>query len=301
MEYFSFTDMWEKFFETDDDKYKIEKGDRHKSSYQNWCSRMDGKIPKEIAETLLKEFDDEYYLYVHSGRVEKEEVFENGLKIRSGNNLEKTATLYTNNLFKNKTDFFVEIMETPYYKNSKRAVILKIPKTAIEYVAGESKPILMKTNEPAEDTMMIDEFEKQTILMPEYVLGSVEYNGNQVASFERNPNYKEVHDYSNEGLICESGLIGTFESHIAAEEIKAGKREDGDFSNPVSKEEANRMIIEQNNEFMKKKAETRSEADIKRYSKKDMLFSKFNQMVKKIKDFFTKDKKKEGADVDVDR
>ena len=59
----------------------------------------------------------------------------------------------------------------------------------------------------------------------------------------------------------------------------------------------NEIICKQNTDYMlgknfSKTSSFRSEADIKKYSKKEMLFSKLNKLSQKIKSFFTKDKYK---------
>lgn len=72
------------------------------------------------------------------------------------------------------------------------------------------------------------------------------------------------------------------------------KRSNGFDDITVSK-----LIAEENNQYMQK--HTRDEKEIKQYSKRDMIFSKFNQMASKIKNFFTRDKVKEENTENVDR
>ena len=180
MEYFDFEAKWKEIMNSqdeqlsEDDKF-IKKNFKH--TYQNFCKYVNNKVPKSIAETLMQEFEDpNYVLFVHkTGKVSKEELFKNGLKIFSGNNLEKTATLYSSNSLEHKTQFFTDIVTAQEYKNSKRAIILKIPVTSFfDYEPGKSKPILRNTDEPAEDSGAMIRGETQKILLPEYILGSVE-------------------------------------------------------------------------------------------------------------------------------
>lgn len=294
MEYFDFEAKWKEIMNSqdeqlsEDDKF-IKKNFKH--TYQNFCKYVNNKVPKSIAETLMQEFEDpNYVLFVHkTGKVSKEELFKNGLKIFSGNNLEKTATLYSSNSLEHKTQFFTDIVTAQEYKNSKRAIILKIPVTSFfDYEPGKSKPILRNTDEPAEDSGAMIRGETQKILLPEYILGSVELENGKINSFEKNPNYKEIHNHSNDGLVCTSGLI---ENCILANDLLRNSKDMA----------VSRFVAEQNNQNMLENSNQRTVEQIKKYSKKEMLFAKFNQMAMKIKNFFTKDKNKEEVSKDVDK
>lgn len=294
MEYFDFEAKWKEIMNSqdeqlsEDDKF-IKKNFKH--TYQNFCKYVNNKVPKSIAETLMQEFEDpNYVLFVHkTGKVSKEELFKNGLKIFSGNNLEKTATLYSSNSLEHKTQFFTDIVTAQEYKNSKRAIILKIPVTSFfDYEPGKSKPILRNTDEPAEDSGAMIRGETQKILLPEYILGSVELENGKINSFEKNPNYKEIHNHSNDGLVCTSGLI---ENCILANDLLRNSK---DIT-------VSQFVAEQNNQNMLENSNQRTVEQIKKYSKKEMLFAKFNQMAMKIKNFFTKDKNKEEVSKDVDK
>lgn len=216
MEYFDFTKWCEKILSKDDNELtEIERLENqiNKDCYPNWCQKVNGKIPENIAETLIEEFDDSnYVLFVHkTGKVSNKEVFEKGLKILSGNNIEKTATVYGGKSLGNKISFFEDIATAHEYKKSTKAMILKIPVTSfLDYEPGKSKPILMDTEELAEDAGVIIQGETQKILLPEYILGSVELDGDKVYSFDKNPNYKEIHNHSNDGLVCANGLIDNY-------------------------------------------------------------------------------------------
>ena len=294
MEYFDFEAKWKEIMNSqdeqlsEDDKF-IKKNFKH--TYQNFCKYVNNKVPKSIAETLMQEFEDpNYVLFVHkTGKVSKEELFKNGLKIFSGNNLEKTATLYSSNSLEHKTQFFTDIVTAQEYKNSKRAIILKIPVTSFfDYEPGKSKLILRNTDEPAEDSGAMIRGETQKILLPEYILGSVELENGKINSFEKNPNYKEIHNHSNDGLVCTSGLI---ENCILANDLLRNSK---DIT-------VSQFVAEQNNKNMLENSNQRTVEQIKKYSKKEMLFAKFNQMAMKIKNFFTKDKNKEEVSKDVDK
>lgn len=294
MEYFDFEAKWKEIMNSqdeqlsEDDKF-IKKNFKH--TYQNFCKYVNNKVPKSIAETLMQEFEDpNYVLFVHkTGKVSKEELFKNGLKIFSGNNLEKTATLYSSNSLEHKTQFFTDIVTAQEYKNSKRAIILKIPVTSFfDYEPGKSKLILRNTDEPAEDSGAMIRGETQKILLPEYILGSVELENGKINSFKKNPNYKEIHNHSNDGLVCTSGLI---ENCILANDLLRNSK---DIT-------VSQFVAEQNNQNMLENSNQRTVEQIKKYSKKEMLFAKFNQMAMKIKNFFTKDKNKEEVSKDVDK
>ena len=294
MEYFDFEAKWKEIMNSqdeqlsEDDKF-IKKNFKH--TYQNFCKYVNNKVPKSIAETLMQEFEDpNYVLFVHkTGKVSKEELFKNGLKIFSGNNLEKTATLYSSNSLEHKTQFFTDIVTAQEYKNSKRAIILKIPVTSFfDYEPGKSKLILRNTDEPAEDSGAMIRGETQKILLPEYILGSVELENGKINSFKKNPNYKEIHNHSNDGLVCTSGLI---ENCILANDLLRNSKDMA----------VSRFVAEQNNQNMLENSNQRTVEQIKKYSKKEMLFAKFNQMAMKIKNFFTKDKNKEEVSKDVDK
>ena len=87
----------------------------------------------------------------------------------------------------------------------------EIPNTALSYETGKTKPILIKTDDRAEQSggmIVLNNDTCQTFLLPEYILGSLEFNENkEISEFISNPNYREIHDYKNDGLACPSEVI----------------------------------------------------------------------------------------------
>ena len=175
--------------------------------FEEICSELENKIPKEIGEMLIKEnTNPDYILLIHrTSRAKKEEFFNNGLRLGSGNDLEYTTSRFDNNL-----TLFINIASAHAYKSNRldngRCILIKIPNTALKYEKGKTKPILIKTNDRAEQSggmIVLDNDTCQTFLLPEYILGSLEFNDNkEISEFVSNPNYREIHDYKNDGLTC---------------------------------------------------------------------------------------------------
>lgn len=277
---------------------------------ESYCERLFQRIPKEIGEMLLREKNNPDYvlLYHRTCEVSPQTVFQEGLLCRDGNEIFSTMDGYDSDVPEEwrvigDTEFLDGIFrELPHKPKAERCLIMKIPKTALEYVPGESKPILLETDQIAMKDVGIQKNKRQTILLPEYVLGSLEFDENKdkkISEFVSNPNYKEIHNHRNDGLVCTSCLIQDY--------IKQNNIRDNDKTSKISrlkdwdkKEKlADSIICKENDRYMKRS--TRSESDIKQYSKKGMLLSKFNQIAMKIKNFFTKDKIKEENSQDVDK
>ena len=248
---------------------------------------------------LVKENSNpDYTILIHrTSKATKEDFFKNGLFIAGGNDLEYTTSRYDGN---NMT-MLINIRDTAAYKNeystdgSSRCVIMKIPNTALQYVKGKTKPILYQTDNIAEQSggMLQMKGQYQTVLLPEYILGTVEFEHGKMTEFAKNPNYTDLHNYKNDGLVCPQETIDSYR------EQKGVEKEDILI---------NKMIAEENDKYMlqssveyEKCEEKRTETDIKEYSKKEMLLSKFNEMVRRIKNFFTKDRTKEENSKDVDQ
>lgn len=180
--------------------------------YEEICAELENKIPKEIGEMLVKENNNpDYTLLIHrTSRAKKEEFFKNGLRLGSGNDLEYTTSRYENNL-----TLFINIASAHAYKSNSldngRCILIKIPNTALNYEKGKTKPILIKTDDMAEQSggmIILNNDTRQTFLLPEYILGSLEFNNDkEISEFISNPNYREIHDYKNDGLACPSEVI----------------------------------------------------------------------------------------------
>lgn len=284
----------------EDDKFK-------RNFFESICENTDKRLPKEIGDMLVKENNDpNYTILIHrTSRAMKEDLFKNGLIITGGNNLDYTTSRYDENI-----TLVVSVINAYGYKNvynnNARCVIIKIPNTALEYTDGKTKPILYKTNNIAEQGggMAVVDGEYQTVLLPEYILGTVEFQQGKITEFVKNPNYTEIHDYKNDGLVCPQETLDSYrKQHMNTEKIYLHSTDISEYIKKLREENKviNDIICTQNTNYMKTKRATRTESDIKKYSKKEMPFSKFSQMSKKIKNFFTKDKSKEENLNNVDR
>lgn len=266
--------------------------DKHlKEVFEDICEEMDGKIPKEIGEMLIKENNNpDYTILIHrTSRTSKEEFFNNGLVIAGGNDLD-----YTTNRYKNDLSLLINVANASKYKsnnyNTGRCIIMKIPNTSLNYEKGKTKPILFQTDNIAEQSggmVVLNDGTRQTILLPEYILGSIEFNEkNEISHFASNPNYTNIHDYKNNGLVCPKETIY---SYINQNEDKKENLNHKDINEIICKENTDYM----NGKYIPKETSYRKETEIKEYSKKGMFLSKFKQISQKIKSFFTKDKNKE--------
>ncbi len=313
MEYFDLRTVLkpniQNLLKTDRRELKQEDKDRVEF-FEGLCQETDGKIPKEIGEMLVKENSNpDYTILIHrTSKRTKEECFEQGLPIAGGNDLD-----YTTHRYKDNMTLLINVRDAHGYKggwgkeDDARCIIMKIPNTALEYSEGETKPILFQTDNVAEQSggMAVMVGQKQTVLLPEYILGTVEFEHDKMTEFVANPNYTQIHDYKNDGFVCPEETIDSFR------EVKGLKNQNRSMTLQEvleeleefkkGEEEINKVIAEQNNQYMLEHPTKRTAADIKQYSKKEMLISKFNQMAMKIKNFFTKDKTKEENSQDVDK
>ena len=273
MEYFDirtlFNDNIKKILKTNtifldsEDKFK-------KKFFESICESTNNKIPKSIAEMIIKENNNpDYTILIHrSSRVSKEELFKNGLLIAGGNDLDYTTSRYDND----NITLLYSIANASGYKNTNAndsiCAIIKIPNTALKYTDGKTKPILLPTDNIAEQGggMAVVKGHNQTYLLPEYILGVIKYRDFNITGFEKNPNYTEIHNYKNNGLVYPQETINSYRNKI---------------------QNKNNLITEKN---------------IKQFTANQKIpFSKFNQMSKKIKDFFTNIKDKGGNFKNVDR
>ncbi len=163
------------------------------------------QIPKDIAEMLLEaNHDPECQLLIHRGKAkEKDNIFNNGLKIKGGADLN-----YTTHRFRgDDKNLLLNVARASYYKNPSNedaiCVLIMIPQKYLEYHPGETKPCLFQTDLPAElgGGMAFTEG-KQTILLPEFIKSTLLFKNGTIVANEENPNYKEEHDYQNDGLRC---------------------------------------------------------------------------------------------------
>ena len=253
----------------------IESGD-----FQDIIEDLTDIIPLDIAETLMKEqCDPDNVLLIHrTSRATAKMIFENGLVVAGGNDLN-----YTTSRCASKLSLMINIAGASGYKNPdgrpSRVIVIKLPKTAIRYEPGLTKPILQITNNTAEQSggFMVVKGKYQTKLLPEYILGSIEYRNNEIVEYVRNPGYKSIHNHSNDGLICteEAILSYIYQNEEALKGLEFDEKE----------KIANKQMIEENTKMFP--SVFRSEDDIKQYALKDLVLSHVKEAIKRL---FHKDK-----------
>lgn len=160
---------------------------------------MEGKIPKKIGERIVKEYKDKNQAYqIGIARTKGDfakDVFENGYKIFGGEDTSFGISYYDNSY--NEILYILhQLVATPYYKGSDKAILFKIPKESINYYEeGKSKPILIPDTET-------NEFGNGCVrILPEYILGYMSVDKDRIQELVENPNYKDEHDYLHDGLI----------------------------------------------------------------------------------------------------
>lgn len=172
---------------------------------------LDRRIPKDIADMLLAENNNpDYELRIHRCLADKKEgIFNKGLYLKSGNALDYTTSEYS----KSDLTLLIEVNRAHGYKNpmgeDALCVLAKIPRDYLTYKEGKTKPILIPTDQPAEQGggEAIVQNETQTILMPEFILGAIQFSEGKIVGYEPNERYRDEHDYDCTGLRCESSAI----------------------------------------------------------------------------------------------
>ncbi len=163
-----------------------------------------GFMSEDLGKELEELFDDDYVVGIHrTGHtiVSDEflsDVFNNGL-INNGDamqgvvsdnpDISKTVSLQSDFLL-----MYGQIKTCNGYKNSQGVLIIKIPKSYLRLKDGVVKPIYFH------------EYGYKFRLLPEYVYGYVGVNKGVCASIIRNPNYKDFHDYNDDGLVFDSSV-----------------------------------------------------------------------------------------------
>lgn len=169
-----------------------------------------GYISESLGNELATLFNDDYEIGIHRtgySIVNNEylaDVFTNGL-INNGDamqgvmrsnpdesmNIEKTVSFMSNIML------LVWQLKIAYsYKASQGSFIIKIPKSYLGEKDGEIKPIYFKENEYVRR------------LLPEFIYGYIPCDGKgNVGEIIKNPNYKDVHDYENDGLLYEQEAL----------------------------------------------------------------------------------------------
>lgn len=260
------------------------------------------KIPKEIGDRLIRENNSpNHVILIHRGLADnKQAIFNNGLFIKGGTELAYTTDRYDSNL-----TFMINVRDSYTYKNPDMedavCVILKIPKEYLKYETGKTKPILRQTEDMAEQSggFMIVDGKYQSILLPEFVLGAVEYSNGEITGFSENENYKEEHTYSNEGLVCADEVIYDYHSKKQTPLVDPFDT----YTRNLQNKQANDRIIQENEEYVRNGFVTedyerienpiseisyRTEDELKVFSLQKMRKSKFIEIMDKFKSIFRK-------------
>lgn len=162
------------------------------------------QIPKNVGERIKQEFEDgghSYQIGIARARKEvSEDIFKNGYKV-FGDKDTSFGVSYYDTAFNELYHLLREYVTAPSYKMSNALYVFKIPKESILYYKeGTSKPILKPTRE-------INEFSSKCYrILPEYILGYFPLYGDTKDLIE-NPNYRQTHNYSPEGLEFEESVI----------------------------------------------------------------------------------------------
>ena len=165
-------------------------------------SDIKDRIPKELGERIVKEFQDKnnsYQLGIARTRGNfVQDVFKNGYKI-FGNNESSFGISYYDNGYNELFHILHQIVAAPYYKSSDKVYIFKIPKESINYYEeGKSLPILFPVQEQNELGF------NAVRVLPEYILGYVPVSKENIGTLIENPNYRNKHNYLTDGLLYDS-------------------------------------------------------------------------------------------------
>ena len=296
MEYFNMRDLFP--------KSKLEKNTDAAEIFEGIAQETDGKIPKDIAEMLLKENrDPNYIIRIHRCLADKkEEIFTDGLRIKGGTNLDYTTSDYTGS----DMTLMISVRDAHAYKNPRGedalCVITKIPREYLEYEKGITKPILFPTQDAAEQSGGFITMQNgvQTILLPEFVLGAVEFSNGKITGFSKNERYKNEHDYLGDGLVFPDTVISDYYEKTGIARVENGLENSGLQSK--QDEQIAQTIIQECNEYeLARRKKGRTESEIKDFSLREMPKSKFKMFFEKIKDFFKgKDSSKDKIGEELD-
>lgn len=143
--------------------------------YNKIYNEMQYQVSKETGKYLEKLFDDDnYMLGIHRTNASCEEIFKNGIKMRSNEfscNVQISGYL---------PFLLQQIKYCEEYKFSTGCFIVQIPK-------NNNKPIYFVNN-------------GEYYLLPEYIAGYIPVSNQICGEIIKNPNFNEIHDYQFEGL-----------------------------------------------------------------------------------------------------
>ena len=201
----------------------------------SFLESIENKIPKKQGERIIKEYNDKDYQIGISRAPEgnTEDIFKNGFKVFGNTDTSYGISYYDQSAIEHIM-LLHQYCASPYYKDTSKLYIFKIPKESILYYEeGKSKPILY----PEDETNELGN--KCYRVLPEYILGyfPVGKELDDFKDFVENPNYKEKHDYKSEGLEFEERVADDKRRQEENKEEKTEKlqeiytRLDNEFSN----------------------------------------------------------------------
>lgn len=281
MEYFNMRDLFP--------KAKMGINSSADEIFEGIAEETDGKIPKDIADMLLRENrDPNYVIRIHRCLADKkDEIFNDGLRIKGGTNLDYTTSDYT----ASDMTLMISVRDAHAYKNSRGedaiCVITKIPREYLEYEKGVTKPILFPTEDAAEQSGGFITMQNgvQTVLLPEFVLGAVEYSDGKITGFSPNERYKNEHDYLGDGLVFPDTVLYDYYQKTGTQRVSVGF--DNSAMQDKQDEQISQIIIQEGNEYeLARRKKRRTENEIKDFSLKELPKSKFKMFFERFINFF---------------
>ena len=283
------------------------KGKRKKDDiFERIAQETDGKIPEDIGTMIFRENRDQnYVIRIHRCLAEqRDEILKKGLRIKGGTDLDYTTSDYTGS----DITLMISIRDAHAYKNPMGedaiCVITKIPKEYLEYEKGITKPILFPTEDAAEQSggFVTLENKVQTILLPEFILGAIEYSGGKITGFTPNERYKNEHDYLGDGLVFPDSVIYDYYRKTGTQRVSNGLENLAEQRK--QDKQITKIIINECNEYEMARRQgkiageqvknARTETEIKEFSLREMSKSRFKTFLEKFKSFFKgKDNSKE--------
>lgn len=161
-------------------------------------------IPYDIGMELENIFDlDNYFIGIHRtgftiiDDVKLKNYFTNGL-VNNGQSFQGATnnSISLSDTVTPISSFAILIQQIKSchgYNGSQGVLLIKIPKS---YMNGE-KPIYFNND-------------GIPVLLPEYIYGFIKVDDRNIVEIIHNPNYSDVHNYENDGLLYESGEYSGF-------------------------------------------------------------------------------------------
>ena len=167
---------------------------KHNFIAQDWDKV--GYMSMEVGKELEKLYTDETYaIGLHRCPLTNiNPIFNEGIINNSIMHEELPNLEYTVSMISDLAVMHASLKSTYDYKGAKGAFIIKIPKSYIDKEDGDIKPIY---------------YQKENgfvYLLPEFIYGYIPCEESSIKEFILNPNYRDVHTYSNEGYIYDSSV-----------------------------------------------------------------------------------------------